>query len=275
VSGEDPIVLSDSDLRGREVMAERAFEDERGAWRAAGIRSGAHVADIGCGHGVMLAELARIVGPAGGVVGVDRSLAALATAQDRTAAMGLNNVRVKQGTADATGLECESQDVVFMRHVLLRNGARLESILDHVAWLLRPGGHAYLAETDLTGLRWGTPLDPDLVDLADRWMNLLERDGNDIQVGIRLGALVRRAGLQLADCSAYIDSIVFSADRDTRQLRGAAWAARAALVTAGLATWADVERWGAAFIRRETRADLQNAVFVPIYTVTARKPDCP
>ena len=59
---------------------------------AAGIQEGMRVLDVGCGAGDVSFLLARLVGPRGYVVGVDRSSAAIANAQKRAGGAGLENV---------------------------------------------------------------------------------------------------------------------------------------------------------------------------------------
>ena len=49
----------------------------------AGLRRGMRVADIGCGVGMVTAQLAELVGPEGHVVGVDASGAQIAQAHSR------------------------------------------------------------------------------------------------------------------------------------------------------------------------------------------------
>src|SRR5215470_11216900 len=51
--------------------------------RAAGIEAGMRVLDVGCGGGDVSVLVARLVGPTGAVVGIDRSAAAIETATRR------------------------------------------------------------------------------------------------------------------------------------------------------------------------------------------------
>jgi ubiquinone/menaquinone biosynthesis C-methylase UbiE len=53
-------------------------------FRDAGIKAGMRVLDVGCGSGDVSFLAARMVGPMGEVVGVDRAPAAVATATRRT-----------------------------------------------------------------------------------------------------------------------------------------------------------------------------------------------
>src|SRR5262245_65510257 len=61
-------------------------------FREAGIGPGMRVLDVGCGAGDVAFAVARIVGPSGAVVGVDRSPEAVLLASRRAEADGLENV---------------------------------------------------------------------------------------------------------------------------------------------------------------------------------------
>src|SRR5690349_20632682 len=97
--------LNESELARYRMMARSALAHEAEDWRAAGVRPGAHVADVGCGPGVILVELARLVGPHGAAVGVERDAEACAIAAQLLAAEGFEHATVMEGEADATGLE--------------------------------------------------------------------------------------------------------------------------------------------------------------------------
>jgi cyclopropane fatty-acyl-phospholipid synthase-like methyltransferase len=76
--------------------------------RAAGIRSGTRVLDLGTGLGHVAFELAQLVGDAGEIVGIDQSGAHLAAADARRSAAGLDTVRfveadVRSSTAASGG----------------------------------------------------------------------------------------------------------------------------------------------------------------------------
>jgi ubiquinone/menaquinone biosynthesis C-methylase UbiE len=71
------LALSEVELDRYRIMATTAAADEAAWWAAAGITPGARVADVGCGPGALLAELARTVGPEGRVTGVDAGPAAV------------------------------------------------------------------------------------------------------------------------------------------------------------------------------------------------------
>src|SRR5512139_3415689 len=72
--------------------------------RSAGIGEGMRVLDVGCGAGCVSLLVAGLVGPAGAVVGVDRSPEAIALARRRADGAGLRNVEFLQD--DLADLRC-------------------------------------------------------------------------------------------------------------------------------------------------------------------------
>jgi hypothetical protein len=85
-------------------------------------------------------------------------------------------------------------------------------------------------------------------------------------VGLRLDELLRTAGLDLVEFSGR-----YGIRKAEPGLRGPAWAAREAIVEAGLATPADVARWSAAFERADGRSD-RPTLFVPMFVAIGRTP---
>ena len=74
------LALTDEEIGRYRFMAHLARQSEAERWRTAGFVPDARVADIGCGPGLVLVELADIVGPDGYVVGIDRGAAEIDTA---------------------------------------------------------------------------------------------------------------------------------------------------------------------------------------------------
>lgn len=85
------------------------------AMDAAHLNDGARVLDVGCGCGATTLELARRVGSAGSVTGVDVSAPMLAQARRAAAAAGVANVRFLNADAQTQVFEADSADVIFSR----------------------------------------------------------------------------------------------------------------------------------------------------------------
>jgi SAM-dependent methyltransferase len=261
--------LSHDELGRYRMMAARARAEEGDLWALAGLVPGARVADVGCGPGAVLVALAEVVGPTGRVVGVDADPGAVAAARAALAAARLRGAvapgTVRQGRAEATGLLPGSVDTAVLRHVLAHNGGAEQRIVDHLATLVRPGGHVYLLDVDLTTLSLAPPV-PEAVELHARYLRWHERQGNDARIGCRLPALAGAAGLTVVE---YRGRTVGGAA--PRGMRGPAWAARDELVRSGLATTADVARWDAAFAALDAAPE-RPAVTLDAFVAVCRRP---
>ncbi|HEV2068602.1 MAG TPA: methyltransferase domain-containing protein [Acidimicrobiales bacterium] len=174
-------------------MAAAARRDEAERWSRAGVVPGARVADVGCGPGAVLVELARLVGRDGRVIGVEPDPAARAAARQELDAAAVEWAEVVAGTGLATGLELEAWDCVMVRHVLIHTGDAAGRIVQHLADLLTPGGFLYLVDTDLDGVRT-SPADPELEVQHRRYAEFHRSMGNDVRMGPRLPVLLTEAG---------------------------------------------------------------------------------
>jgi SAM-dependent methyltransferase len=259
------LALDQAELARYTLMADQARTSEADLWQRAGITAGAHVADVGCGPGALLPALGQAVQPSGRVTAIDGDPRAVAEARALVSAARLGNVSVRAGLADQTGLEPESCDVVMLRHVLAHNGGREQAIVAHLAALLRPGGCLYLLDSDGTAVRT-VPEDADLEDLARRYQEYHVARGNDVRAGLRLGERLLHAGLVMVE---------FRGTYLIRPLppgiRPPAWAAREAMVAAGVATDGDVIRWAEAFDRIDATAS-RPTQFVPMFAALGRRP---
>ena len=257
--------LSDAELRRYQAMAEDAARTERDRWAAAGVVEAATVADIGCGPGAVAVVIARFVGPAGRVIAVDGDPDAVAAAAAAATRAGLDNVDARIGDAGDTGIAPGTVDTVMIRHVLAHNGGREQAIVSHAAGLLRPGGGVYLFDVEGAGLRV-RPSDPDLDDLNLRYQQWHHQRGNDLSVGLRLAELLAGAGLEVVEFDGRYRIMAVPPG-----LRPASWAARQALIAAGLADDDDVARWASAleqFDRRQPRPTM----FIPQFSAIGRRP---
>lgn len=90
------------------------FRDPYEPLRAAGLRSGQRVLEVGCGPGFFTVPAADVVGQDGSVTSLDVSPTAVAHVQQKVAEAGATNVEVLLRNAADTGLPEESFDLAFV-----------------------------------------------------------------------------------------------------------------------------------------------------------------
>ena len=262
---EYALQLSEAEVDRYRAMAERARVVEADLWQTAGIVPGARVADVGCGPGATLLVMAQIVGSAGSASGVDADPAAVETAQELIRRSGFEHASVRLGSADDTGLEPGSVDVAVMRHVLAHNGGREPAIVEHLAGLVRPGGCVYLVDVDLTAFRV-LDADPETLQMMERYTAFHRGRGNDPHIGLRLGQLLERAGLEVLQHGGAFDVLQVPPG-----MRPPAWAAREAMQAEGHASAEDLARWGSA-LERQDREAARPMAFLPRFWGIGRRP---
>jgi len=84
-------------LEGIDENSSESFAGTGNLFSMGEFAAGERVVDVGCGAGIDSLIAAKMVGPAGAVVGVDMTVAMLEKA--RTAADGVDNVEFQQGLA--------------------------------------------------------------------------------------------------------------------------------------------------------------------------------
>jgi SAM-dependent methyltransferase len=243
-------------------MAEEAKAAESDLWQLAGIVPGASVADVGCGPGAMFPAIVTAVGPDGRLAGVDGVPGTVAQAQALVDANGWQNVTVSVGKADDTGLAPGSVDTVMMRHVLAHNGREEQAIVDHLATLVKPGGHVYLVDID--GSAFHTkPADPDVDELNEAYRTFHAQQGNDLLTGLRLDDLLKAAGMDVVAYRGWFNIV-----KPQGQMRPPSWAARDAMIAAGVISAGDLGRYEAGL----DRVLGQDAtIFAPLFGAVGRK----
>ena len=165
--------------------------------RRAGLEPGMHVVDLGSGAGDTTILAARLVGPTGSVVGVERSPEQAALARRRVADLGLENVTFLEGDVAALGdilkgLE-RPVDAVMGRLILMWVPDRL-AVLRTCAEMLPPGALVWFLDIDIT-YDFAMPCPPLWADVR-RWVQgILTALGAELRLGPNLHRLFRDAGL--------------------------------------------------------------------------------
>lgn len=157
----------------RLMMLSRATSDEvEHAGHKAALKPGDWVLDLGCGALGALPALARFVGPAGRVVGLDQDPGALGMARRVLGLEGMDWVELVNTNfdqADLTTLRRERGfDLVYCRLFLMHQHSPLET-LRRMSDLLRPGG--FVAVVDMVA---GPTCDPPSPALERAWSLIVE-----------------------------------------------------------------------------------------------------
>jgi SAM-dependent methyltransferase len=183
---------SEQELERLAVQARLIEPITRGFLRDAGIGPGMRVLDVGTGAGDVAFLVAEFVGADGEVVGVDRSIAGIATARARADARSLRKVSFREGDPATMSFDRPFDAVVGRRFLQFQAdpSAMLRALAGHV----RPGGVIVFHELDSTGASSYPPA-PTFDRCCEWWIELLRRTGVDHRMGIKLHASFLAAGL--------------------------------------------------------------------------------
>jgi SAM-dependent methyltransferase len=196
MSGQDcvsyPLGYSAQEADRLEQQAAFLNELTEEVLKRAGLRSGMRVLDVGCGMGDVTLLAARLVGPTGSIVGIDRDPEGLTRARARAAAAQITNVEFRQAELPQIG-GSEKFDALIGRLVMIYfpdPAAGLRHLLSHVV----PGGIVAFQEPDLS--RAGTvPPIPSFTESVARMNIVFERCGFHPRIGVSLGQVFKAAGL--------------------------------------------------------------------------------
>jgi SAM-dependent methyltransferase len=160
--------------------------------RLAGLQTGLHVLDVGCGGGDVSFLAARIVGPTGTVTGIDRSPESVALASRRAAAAGLANVRFL--TADARDFVLDEPVDALIGRLVLMYWPEAASAVQHLARSVKPGGIITFQDYDLAASK-SEPWCPQFETALNRLRQTFTLAGAETRMGLKLGRVFEDAGL--------------------------------------------------------------------------------
>lgn len=133
----------------------------------ADLRDGETVLDLGSGSGMDALYAARLVGPAGRVVGVDFTAEQLDKARRLVATTGLRTIEFREGRIESPPVDSETVDCVISNGVINLSPDKAR-VFAEVERVLRPGGR--LAIADIISER---KLTDSIVANADLWASCI------------------------------------------------------------------------------------------------------
>jgi SAM-dependent methyltransferase len=162
---------------------------------ALNLLAGEHVIDVGSGTGDDVREMARAMGPAGRVVGLDSGADLIDEARRRTRDCPTGDyptVEFHLGDAHELAFEDDAFDKARAERVLMHVEKPTE-VVGEIARVLRAGGVAVLAEPD-----WDTLIvDSDDLGTARRAARLVADCARHPDIGRRLSRLATTQGLKV------------------------------------------------------------------------------
>jgi SAM-dependent methyltransferase len=158
------------------------------------VRAGQRVLEVGCGTGVVLRDLAAMVGRRGAVVGVDHSHAVLAAARRLCRpAPGCGRITLRLGDGARLPFATAGRFDATLGITVMLHVAEPLVVVREMARVTRPGGRVGLQDQDF-GMMGVTHPDPALTDrILDGVPRHLYEEPHS---GRRLPGLLREAGLQ-------------------------------------------------------------------------------
>ncbi|GHO99384.1 hypothetical protein KSF_094320 [Reticulibacter mediterranei] len=196
---DDPLYTPGRSFEETKRLQQQAnlFEPStRKLFEVAGIKAGMKVLDVGSGAGDVAMLAAKLVGPTGRVVGVDKNPAILKIARQRAA--GLKNVTFLEGDIRDIALESDFDAAVgrFALVYIADQAAALQTIARH----LGPEGILAFQELDLS-LSESVSANENIASLCRQFflwaLEAYSHAGSPTQMSVQLPKAFRRAGLPL------------------------------------------------------------------------------
>jgi SAM-dependent methyltransferase len=165
-------------------------------WRNAGITAGSEVLDVGAGPGYATVDLAEIVGRAGKVIAVERSINFVNAINHSIESRELSNVKVHELDLMNDDLPGGPFDFSWCRWVLCFV-SNPNALVKKISGALRPGGRAIFHEYGHYTTWRFVPPRPNHEEFRDYVVATWRGSGGDPDTGLRLPAWLNDAGLTI------------------------------------------------------------------------------
>jgi 2-polyprenyl-3-methyl-5-hydroxy-6-metoxy-1,4-benzoquinol methylase len=193
--------LGYSELEARRLAEQGALLEDLtvDVFRRAGLREGMTVLDIGCGVGDVTLLAARLVGPKGAVLGIDRAASSVQAARVRATALGVAHARFEQ--ADLASFESDQTFDALVGRLVLLYLPDPGGTLKRLSQYLRPGGIVAFQEFDMTATSQ-VPAGELFVKVRSWLLAAFTAAGAELDMGTKLYPSFLRAGFPSPDMTA-------------------------------------------------------------------------
>ena len=174
------------------------------AWRRAGFRRGQTIVDLGSGPGYASIELARLVGPRGRVVAIERSRRFLDHLTAERERLGLHQIEIIEADLDQPlQLDLEA-DGLWCRWVaaFVHDPRQLVAGLRR---LFKSGGAAVFHEYGEYKTWRMLPDSPELNEFVDAVIKSWRADGGEPDIGRWIPAWLRESGFRVEDVKPIVE----------------------------------------------------------------------
>src|SRR5882724_2923014 len=162
-------------------------------FREAGIGPGQRVLDIGSGVGDVAMLAAKLVGPSGEVVAVERDFRSIARARSRVSEAGLHNVTLTQ--SDANQVASDRPFDAAVGRFILQFLPDPVAVLRSLSHLVRPGGVLAFQEVSYAPFLLLSAHLPLWSAAASLLHEAISRSGAKTEIGLALHRIYQEAGL--------------------------------------------------------------------------------
>ena len=162
-------------------------------FREAGIGPGQRVLDLGSGAGDVAMLVARIVGPSGEIVGVERDTHSISIARSRVAEAGLRNVNFTQ--SDVSQVPSNKPFDAAVGRFILEFLPDPVAVLRSSSQLVRPGGILAFHEVSYAPVLLLSAHLPLWSAAASLTQEIFRRSGANTEIGLALYRIFKEAGL--------------------------------------------------------------------------------
>jgi ubiquinone/menaquinone biosynthesis C-methylase UbiE len=162
-------------------------------FREAGIAAGQRVLDIGSGVGDVAMLVAKLVGPSGEVVGIERDPRSIARARSRVTGAGLHNVTLTQ--SDVSQVASDRPFDAAVGRFILQFLPDPVAVLRSLSQLVRPGGVLAFQEVSYAPFLLLSAHLPLWSAAASLLHEAISHSGANAEIGLALHRIYQEAGL--------------------------------------------------------------------------------